>query len=404
VPAGRLVGLDIARCLALLGMIATHALPTATAAGEATAVHQLVAGRSSALFAVLAGVSLALMSGRTEPLRGRPLAAAAAGLAVRAVIVALIGLLLGGLGTTIAIILTYYGVLFLLGLPFLGLRAGSLAVLAVAVAVVVPVVSHAVRPLLPDRGYTSPSPLDLAEPGRFAAELLLTGYYPALPWLAYLLAGMALGRLDLGRAHQALTLVLLGAGTALLSLAVSGWLLSRDGVLEVLTATLTGPGARGTVAQSVELGLYGTTPTGSWWWLAVAGPHSATPLDLLHTIGCALVVIGLCLLLAPLAPRTLSVVFGAGTMTLTLYSLHVVLRVPGTLDGDDVPTFLTHVVVVLAVGAAFRLAGLGGPLERMTSAAADGVRRSLAGRPDDTAPGDSTDDGAEAGALSDRWG
>ena len=58
VPAGRLVGLDIARCLALLGMIATHALPTATAAGEATAVHQLVAGRSSALFAVLAGVEL----------------------------------------------------------------------------------------------------------------------------------------------------------------------------------------------------------------------------------------------------------------------------------------------------------------------------------------------------------
>ena len=29
------------------------------------------------------------------------------------------------------------------------------------------------------------------------AELTFTGYYPAVPWLAYLLVGLALGRLDL---------------------------------------------------------------------------------------------------------------------------------------------------------------------------------------------------------------
>ena len=67
----RLVGLDIARCLALLGMVATHVLDERTATGDLTLAQGLAGGRASALFAVLAGVSLAMMT--RAPLHGRAL-------------------------------------------------------------------------------------------------------------------------------------------------------------------------------------------------------------------------------------------------------------------------------------------------------------------------------------------
>ena len=53
--SGRLVGLDVARCLALLGMVATHVLDERTPAGDLTTAQWLAGGRASALFAVLAG-------------------------------------------------------------------------------------------------------------------------------------------------------------------------------------------------------------------------------------------------------------------------------------------------------------------------------------------------------------
>src|SRR5690606_26499734 len=70
---GRIVGLDVARWLALVGMIATHALRPVEASGHPTLVQSVASGRASALFAVLAGVSLALMSGGPRRLAGREL-------------------------------------------------------------------------------------------------------------------------------------------------------------------------------------------------------------------------------------------------------------------------------------------------------------------------------------------
>ena len=373
VAPGRVVGLDMARCLALIGMMATHVLAGNDENGV-TFVQQLAGGRASALFAVLAGVSLALMSGRSTPLRGRELAAASAGLAVRAVLIATIGFALGDLQTGIAIILTYYGVLFLLGLPFLGLRAPALFALSGAWLLVVPVLSHLLRPHLPDRGYDSPHFGMLADPGRLLSELTFTGYYPVVPWLAYLLVGMAIGRLDLSRRRTPWVLTAAGAVIALVSWFGSRLLLDRPGVMATLSGTYVGPRPPGDMADVLTHGLYGNTPTGSWWWLAVRAPHTATPFDLASTIGSALVVIALCVVIGSLLPRTTAVAFGAGAMTLTLYSAHVWLRTPDLWPEDGMQTFVQHVVFAVAVGAVYRLARLRGPLETMVSTIADGTR------------------------------
>ena len=344
----RLVGLDVARCLALLGMVATHVLDGRTPAGDLTTAQWLAGGRASALFAVLAGVSLALMT--REPLRGRPLARRALGIAARALLIGLLGLVLGALGTGIAIILTYYGVLFVLALPFTTLRVRALLPLTVVWVVATPVVSHLVRPHLPERGFDSPAFAQLGHPGQLASELLLTGYYPAVPWLAYLLAGLVLGRLDLRD-----TSLLGGLALGGLSLAVLATQVSR---------TLADPA----VAAENATGMFGTTPAdGDWAWLLLVAPHSATPLDLAQTIGSAVLVIALCLLLEQLLPRpassVLAVVFGAGAATLTLYTLHVVMRTEAVWPAEEPSAYAAHVAVLLTIGAVLRLVGLRGPLE-----------------------------------------
>lgn len=375
-PAGRIVGLDVARCVALVGMIATHALAPVDDDGV-TFVQQLAGGRSSALFAVLAGVSIALMTGGGSPVAGRERQAVVAGLKVRALVVALIGLVLGHLGSGIAVILTYYGVLFLLGLPFLRLRARSLFLLSATWLSVVPVLSQLLRPHLPAPTLASPNLDMLVNPWQLATELTFTGYYPVVPWMAYLFAGMAIGRLDLTRTRTAVGLLVPGALLAAAGWFVSAALLDRPGTMATLRATYDGQG--GSLDEDLAHGLLGTTPTGSWWWLAVHAPHSGTPFDLAHTIGSAMVAISVCLLVSRVAPRVAAVAFGAGAMTLSLYTLHVVMRTPPIWFDDSTWNFVRHVALVLVVGASCRLFGVRGPLEtlvrRASETAAESVRR-----------------------------
>jgi hypothetical protein len=369
----RLVGLDVARCVALLGMVTTHVLDERGPDGGLTLGQWLAGGRASALFAVLAGVTLALMTGGRTPVAGRERLARSAGVAARGLLVAVLGLVLALADSGLAVILTYYGVLFLLGLLFIGLRTRALLALAALWVVAAPVLSRLVRPHLPERGYASPAFDQLADPGRLAAELLLTGYYPVLPWLAYLLVGMALGRADLGSPRVAAWAA--GAG---LVLAVGATRVSH-----ALTARW--PAVDG-LPDVVAAGSYGTTPPdGPWSWLLVVGPHSATPFDLAATIGSSLLVIGLCLLgvrrLSGVALETVRILVGAGTMTLTLYSLHVVLRTERVWPADEPSAYPWHVLVLLAIGAGYAAARRPGPLERGVSAASRAVAERVRGRP-----------------------
>jgi len=362
----------VARCLALLGMVATHVLDSHKPDGDLALAQAVAGGRASALFAVLAGVTLALMTGGREPVRGRERAARSLGVAVRALVIAFIGLVLGDLQTGLAIILTYYGVLFLLGLPFVALRAHALAALAAAWLVAGPVLSQVVRPELPPRGFTNPSLRGFADPGQLLSELTFTGYYPVVPWLAYLLAGMALGRLDLTRRRTQGIVAGAGVALAVLATVVSRAATSRPGVLEEL---VVGGGTSATrpseLLDTIAGGMFGQTPVGGpWEWLLVVAPHSTTPFDLAQTIGSALAVIGGCLLLVGALPAWrdgIAIAFGAGTMTLSLYSLHVLMKTAEVPPAETPESFWWHVAVLLLVGALSVYAGIRGPLERAVS-------------------------------------
>ncbi|MGH3368334.1 MAG: heparan-alpha-glucosaminide N-acetyltransferase domain-containing protein [Nocardioidaceae bacterium] len=360
---GRLLGVDLARALALFGMFCTHLLPTSADGETVTWVQQLFAGRAAALFALLAGVSLALVTAAP----GTELRAARAGIVVRALLIGALGLFLGALDTGIAVILTYYAVLFVLGLPFLGMRWRSLAGLAVAWAVLAPVVSHLLRQQLPERTLRNPT-FEMAtdQPLPLLSELAFTGYYPALPWMVYLLVGLAIGRLPLRRPAVAAAIAVTGAALAVVSWGTSWLLLHPLGGLAQLrrTAPDSTPFDYLSVDQALVQGTFGTTPTTSWWWLTTTAPHSGTPFDLLQTTGSAMLVLGLCLLIGQRVSAKVGLLFAAGAMTLTLYSVHLVaLHTDVGPPRETTELLWWHLVGALLLAAIWRAVVGRGPLE-----------------------------------------
>lgn len=386
----RLLGVDAARGLALLGMMTVHVLPTSDEmSGEAAWPGVVLSGRSAALFALLAGVGLALLSGGSDP--DRPNARARwdrTVVAVRAVLIVVIGLAVTMLDTGVAIILVHYGLLFLLALPFLRMGAGALFSLAAGWALAAPPaywwLHNTLRGTLDDfpwdwRLWHSPSFADLTTPEVLGMDLALTGYYPLLIWPAYLFTGLAVGRLRLQSTSTALRIA--GSGgvlaavtylTGRLTMAFSDlvpfyaeeYAMSEDRVRgEILTGTH-------------ELPLV----TEHLWFLLVT-PHQGSTVDVLHTIGVALAVLGLCLLVTERLRWPLAPLIGAGAMPLTLYVAHLVV-VHLWRGGDDffgeagllaqysgTTIILGLVIGALAAGLVKHLIGRRGPLEALTHAA-----------------------------------
>ncbi|GAB3454539.1 hypothetical protein GCM10027570_34860 [Streptomonospora sediminis] len=385
---GRIAGIDVARALAVFGMFTVHlgvgsiGVFGGDAFGEAAAetLHGLTRGRSSALFAFLAGVSLALMTGRTRPLAGTALQAARARILVRALVLAVLGLLLDLSGAPIAVILTYYAGFFLLALPLLRLRAPALGAIAAAIAVLGPVLSYLVRGAMGEPGARVSSIGGVT-------DFLLTGYYPAASFMAFVVAGMAAGRLDLRAPRVRAALAAGGAGLALVGYGGS-WLLlyPLGGIDRLLQARLGGsfdlagtdPVLRGPMRSDVaaDLGdLHGQVPTDSLWYLVVASPHSGTGFEIAGAVGTALLVLVACMAATDLAAAPLYPLAAAGSMALTIYTGHVLVIAALGFSAQDIAPFRLEAFVLgsLLSAALWRLALGRGPLERALGSAGDAV-------------------------------
>ena len=380
-----MIGVDVARGLALIGMMAVHVFATFDRHGTPTLATVLAAGRSATTFVLVAGVSLAFLSGGQRVVEGRARTAAAAGIAVRALLIGAIGLLLGYAADAIEVevILPYYAALFLLAIPLLGRRPRTLALAAAALIAVAPVVTLA----LVDADGPSFRGSDNAtfdtlvdDPSGLIVGLLVTGPYPVLAYLAYLCAGLAIGRLDLSSRRLATWLLGGGLCLALTARIVSAVLLYPLGGLRHLQGI--GPSSAAPVTRDALL--WDPEQTWSWWYLALPAPHSITPVDMVHTLGSAMAVLGAALLLSrvPLIARLLRPLAAAGAMTLTLYSGHLLVLATGVLQHAPGTMYVLLVVGALAFGS-FWQRWLGqGPFERLVAAAARRARQAVMARRD----------------------
>lgn len=385
-PAGRrtrrrLVGVDAARGFALLGMIAVHTLPVWNADAERASVSwSLFAGHSAALFATLAGVSLAFLSGGRTPHTGRRLAGDRAGLVGRAAVIALVGFLVGFVAPPVNNILIYYGMFFLLAIPFLGLRIRHLLVSAVLFAVLAPFLMQWSLDVLPAHVYGNPTLWNLVtEPVTVVSQLLLTGTYPALPYMGYLLAGIALGRMNLTSRRVQLWLAGVGAATALLAYTVSMAALLALGVYDRIWSA-TPWMSEEQIDAILVFGPEPSLPTSTLWWLMVPAPHSNTPPALFISLGMAVFALGAFLLLARLVGKWLTPLAAAGSMTFTLYTLHLLFLATGVYDLAPGFWFWMQLVVFGLLAVAWQRAVGQGPLEKLVARVSKGITRRVVER------------------------
>ena len=193
------MGLDVARALAVLGMVGAHVATTADEVRifEPDTWSALVHGRSSILFAVLAGISISLMTGRTSIPRRDDLPRLRLNLIGRGAAVFVIGLALELLGTPVAVILTVYGLLYVAAIPMLRWRVRQLLLAAGVLAVAGPPLLALARAL--SLGATGPG-----------LDMVLFGTYPITVWMAFVLVGMAIGRARVEAARTAAVLLVAG--------------------------------------------------------------------------------------------------------------------------------------------------------------------------------------------------
>ena len=206
--ASRVTGIDVARALAIIGMIGAHVgFAPELVWSDPSTWGGVVHGRSAILFAVLAGVSIALVSGGARGVAGSGLdiRQVRLGLVGRGILIFAVGIGLEALGTSVAVILAVYGMLFVLSAAFVGWRRRWLLISASALALLGPALMVVLRAVS-------------AGGGGETMAIFAYSIYPPLVWLVFVMAGLVVGRSDVRRMRTAVVMLVAG-----LVLAVAGY-------------------------------------------------------------------------------------------------------------------------------------------------------------------------------------
>ncbi|WP_170416654.1 DUF418 domain-containing protein [Ruegeria atlantica] len=312
----RLEALDAARFLAFCGMVLVNfriAAQVAPGNDWASILIDMLEGRAAALFVILAGIGIGLSS------------VSASVLLRRAVFLFVLGLI--NMTVFDADILHFYAVYFVVGAAFLAAPAGALwlgSIGVVALAVL------AISIFNYDLGWdwNTLTYTDLWTLPGFLRNLFFNGWHPVLPWAAFLLIGMAVGRAELHTICIQHRLIMWGFGGAVFALFPQ--MLASDPDLAAYLGT-----------ESIPPG----------------------PFYIIAGTGSACVVIGLLLKLWPKVEklRLGPVLIAPGRQSLTLYMAHILigmgmLEEAGLLNGSlNAPQIVGYAIVFCAASSAFAL-------------------------------------------------
>lgn len=215
---GRIMAFDIARGLAILGMMCAHEIMIAKPSVSGV-VTGFTHGRSSALFAFLAGISLAIIAGRGAIPTGRQLLQARMRICVRAILLLVITGALSFVNVGIAIILDFYAMWFFLSLPVLRWHPRRLLIGAAVLSTAGPLVTAFLRIWINHTELVGGGGTDTF------SQTVLFGIYAGACYMTYILAGMALMRLGISRPRtqrRPLAVRMIVAGLLLFTLGTGG--------------------------------------------------------------------------------------------------------------------------------------------------------------------------------------
>ncbi|MCP3854197.1 MAG: DUF1624 domain-containing protein [Actinomycetia bacterium] len=304
VAGGRIIGLDIARAFAIVGMVIVNFKITMSADNSGSqwlrTLAALFDGRAAATFVVLAGIGASLGSRRArasnDPTQHR---AAQVTLAKRALFLFVLGWAFFPVWP--ADILHFYGLYLAIGAVVLFAPDRSLLTLAAIAITVAAVFIVTFDPFsnwnLDDYSYEG-----ISTPSGFIRNLFFDGFHPVFPWVAFYLFGMWLGRTDLRNPAWRRALAV------------------RASVVVAVTET----------AALIVLGLKGSSlddlDDESWRWLFSVEPIPPLPLYLAAGGGTAVLVILGSIWLGDRLTETLSEpLVSTGQLALTIYLAHVLV-------------------------------------------------------------------------------
>lgn len=411
----RYVGVDLARFVAIAGMMAAHliairaSLPGVSEPDQAVAksVELVSNGAPAALFAVLGGISIVFAT--RKYLRDQQPGKAIAAVAVRGVALIILGVLLGFVDNAIVVILAYYGVAMVIAAPFVVIkRSWILATIAIVLGVFSGWINASVRAAL-EQSFEGPH-INVEflsnDPLGVIRALFLTGEYPAVTWLVYLLTGMLIARALVAAASKgtlgrtAAKFAGIGAVVAAIAQIISIWAINNPDSIGVRAVGFSQDQVR---EHLMNFHASGALPTARPLGQLLAMPHTGSTMDLIRTIALAMLVIGALVWLcdrertprlaadgtpaatATLPARLLDVVRATGAAPLTIYSAHIVvsglLMTPYFgknstffLDPGEIPwwvigpgAFALQLCAALVLGAILSATKKRGPLEFLLS-------------------------------------
>ncbi|SFQ71178.1 Uncharacterized membrane protein YeiB [Amycolatopsis arida] len=363
-PRGRLLGIDAVRALAIIGVFVEHFYTTGwlhagrpeDTPGVLQWVNEQTSSRAMSLFVLLAGVSVALMTGGHRPFAGRDMSTARRRVAVRALALFLISLGIDEFGASV---LSYYAVLLLLLIPLTRLRPRTLLTAAGLAAPLVTAYAWWVMSAHRDwMMVDAPSGLAvLTSPGRwgeYLVQLVLTGGgFQTVYGIPLVLAGLAIGRLDLH--DHAVRSRLLRTGLGVAATTYAGYAVVWHGL-----------GAGADVAAAMAAPGPSSLPWQSLLGMPTDGLYATSPLGIVFMIGVAMALLGGMLLLLErrVARTVLWPLVAAGGMTMTWYAGHFAyLASIGDPSAVSFVHFATAVAVLLGASVLWRRWMRRGPLE-----------------------------------------
>jgi uncharacterized membrane protein YeiB len=270
---------DVARAVAMAGMLVAHygAAPIANPVGGA--IRRSVDGRAMPLFVALGGIGLTLLM-RSGTRGVRPVL-------IRSALLFVAGLVLWQHVPDLAIILQFYAVFLTVGLLLVRVPSRWLPVIAAAVAVLGAATWLRWGTVWASydgwEGWTT-----LRSPWPLVTDLFITGAYPFFPTFAFFAFGMWIGRLRLDSARVR-------------------WQLIGGGAI----AIATGLGAE-TVRNHTVLR----------WKVLDAQAHSHMPAWMIAAAGSTAVVIGVCAFVVRARPHLMQPVACTGQLAFTFYVAH----------------------------------------------------------------------------------
>lgn len=311
VTKSRIIGYDLARALAIIGMVVVNfkIVMGAEANGPDWLVNLvgLLNGRAAAIFVVLAGVGISLLSGKGRTQNAPDLLKQdRRTLLKRALFLFITGLLYTPIWP--ADILHFYGVYiavaaFLPAAPAKRLW-GAAASLVLAFTILLFMFDYGQGWDWNTLAYEG-----LWTPAGMMRHIFFNGFHPVVPWLAFLVLGMIIGRLDMRSPAIRRRVFAWGAGAALAAELVSKRLLHT-----LLPGATAGD-------KEIFTAIFGTSPMPPMPLYMIAGAGTA----------CAVIALVVALGERYRDSAWLRPFVSTGQLALTLYVAHVVLGM-GTLE------------------------------------------------------------------------